>query len=45
MATHILIAGDPFQVALPNKALIFAFTAASILMSGGQGRLKPRLVS
>ena len=32
---------DVLSLPFPNSALTFALTAASILMSGGQGRLKP----
>jgi hypothetical protein len=41
MATHIRMDGHPYQAPFPNSESIFAFTAASILMSGGQARLKP----
>jgi hypothetical protein len=41
MATHTHTAGDPYQVAFPNRAVIFSRTSLSILMSGGQGRFKP----
>jgi hypothetical protein len=41
MATHTPMDCHPYQVAFPNRELIFIRTASSILMSGGQGRLKP----
>src|SRR5262245_37047196 len=41
MATHIRIAGDPYQVVFPSRALIFSCTVPSILISGGQPRLWP----
>src|ERR1035441_4003428 len=41
MATHIRTDGHPYQAPFPNSESIFFRTASSILMSGGQARLKP----
>ena len=41
MATHIRMAGHPYQAAFLNRELIFFRTASSILINGGQARLKP----
>jgi hypothetical protein len=41
MATHIRMDGRPYQAPFPNSESIFFRTVSSILINGGQARLKP----